>query len=134
MKGSEQQMWAALRGNMKAAGLDPVRVENPACPGTPDVSITTGWVELKYSSRWPPKGGPLRVEHYTPQQKVWAIRRRRAGGNCWLLLKVASEWILFDGAVAAQYLGKTAREELLENSLFRWGTKPTAEELKNALN
>lgn len=125
-------MWDALRPLLK--GLDPVRVENPMQPGTPDVNTRLGWIELKFAVEWPPRGGPLRLDHFTKQQRVWLTRRRRAGGNAKLLLKVGeSEWLLFDGTVAAVFLGHEPRERLYEIVLARWTRKPTLEELQECL-
>lgn len=125
-------MWDALRPLLK--GLDPVRVENPMQPGTPDVNTRLGWIELKFAVEWPPRGGPLRLDHFTKQQRVWLTRRRRAGGNAKLLLKVGdSEWLLFDGTVAAVFLGYEPRERLYEIVLARWTRKPTLEELQECL-
>lgn len=126
---SEAGMWDALRPLLR--GFDPVRVENGAVgAGTPDVNYTEGWIELKYAERWPPLGGPLRVDHFTKQQRVWLTRRRRAGGLAFLLLKVGEgEWLLFDGAVAAAFLGKVPQNELYRLATVRWTRKPKAEEI-----
>lgn len=122
-------MWDALRPLLK--GMDPVRVENPACPGTPDVNYKGGWIELKYADRWPPLGGPLRIDHFTKQQRVWLTRRRAAGGLAFLLLKVGEgEWLLFDGAVAARFLGYVPQQQLYQLVVVRWTRKPKLEEIQ----
>lgn len=125
---SEAAMWEALRPVIKQ--LDPVRVENPAGPGTPDVNYVEGWVELKWCEQWPPRGGPLRIDHFTQQQRVWLTQRRLAGGRAFLLLKVGEhEWLLFDGAVAAKVLGHVEQDKLYRACLARWTRKPKTEEI-----
>lgn len=127
---SEASMWDAIRPVLKQGGLDPVRVENPVWPGTPDVNYTGGWVELKWCEQWPPRGGPLRIDHFTVQQRTWLTQRRLAGGRAFLLLKVGeNEWLLFDGAVAAKVLGHVEQDKLYRACLARWTRKPKTEEI-----
>ncbi|QYW02153.1 hypothetical protein CPT_Sonora_050 [Stenotrophomonas phage Sonora] len=129
---SEAAMWDALRPLLR--GLDPVRIESPISPGIPDVNWTCGWIELKYAPRWPPRGGPLRIDHFTTEQRGWLTKRRHSGGNAKLLLKVGeSEWLLFDGTVAAVFLGKEPKDRLYELSLARWTRKPKLKELQECL-
>ena len=129
---SEGAMWEALRPLLK--GLDPVRIESPITPGIPDVNVTPGWIELKFADRWPPRGGPLRVDHFTAEQRAFLVRRRRSGGKAWLLLKVGNaEWLLFDGTVAAVYLGREPRERLYQIALARWTRKPLKQEIQECL-
>jgi len=129
---SEKTMWETIRPELIAAGLDPVRVENGAVGiGTPDVNITTGWIENKFARRWPPREGPLRLDHYTPKQRAWALRREKAGGKVWLLLRVDKEWLLFSGGSAALLLGtdEGTREALYRAVIARWTRKPKSEEI-----
>jgi len=108
---AESQMWAKVRPFLVAARLDPVRVENPIHPGTPDVNLCDGkWIELKCIPDWPARPtSPVQIRHYTPQQRVWLYRRwRYAPGSTFLLLEIrsAGQWLLFDGNTAAQIVGK----------------------------
>lgn len=130
---SEQAMWDALRPKMR--GLDPVRVENPAEPGTPDVNYVEGWIELKFKEEWPKRPStPLRVPHFTAQQRVWLVRRVLSGGKAFVLLKVGrSEWLLFRGDVAAKVLGHSTREELIAFSLAFWPNSLPEEEFRECL-
>lgn len=101
--------------------LDAVAVENPANPGTPDVNYIEGWIELKWLRSWPARQDTIvRIDHYTNQQKIFAVRRRRKGGNCWLLLQVRDQWLLFDGAVAAMRINKATCKELYEAAHKTW--------------
>lgn len=101
--------------------LHGVAVENPACPGTPDVSFVEGWIELKWVRRWPEKETtPLIVEHYTLEQRIWQMRRRMAGGTCWFLLQVSKDWLLFDAVNAALHISKSTKFQLLDRCVARW--------------
>ncbi len=108
---SESLMWRKVRPVLVAAKLDPVRVENPIHPGTPDVNLCTGiWIELKCIAGWPARESHLvRIPHFTPQQRVFLCRRwKYAPGSMFLLLEVraARQWLLFDGDVAADIVGR----------------------------
>lgn len=113
---AESAMWKKIRPVLIEAKLDPVRVENPIHPGTPDVNLCDGrWLELKCIEAWPARAAtPVRIPHFTPQQRVWLFRRwRYAPGSTLLLLEVRAEeqWLLFDGDVAAKVVGKTTTAE-----------------------
>lgn len=98
-----------------------VAVENGTVgPGTPDVNCTLGWLELKWLRRWPKNEETVvKIDHYTPQQRIWLKRRARAGGGVWLLLQVGREWLLFSAEYAAEHIGRDAtRENLARNALL----------------
>lgn len=104
--------------------LDAVPVENPACPGTPDINYIGGWLELKYVKRWPSRGGNLRIKHFTPQQRIWLRRRCMKGGVVHLLLQVGRTWVLFGGEVASIAIGEGSKEELLNIAEHVWDGFP----------
>lgn len=113
---AESLMWGKVRPILCAAKLDPVRVENPIHPGTPDVNLADGrWLELKCLLNWPVRAtSPVRIPHFTPQQRVWLYRRwRYAPGSTLLLLEIRTggQWLLFDGDVAAKIVGKSTTAE-----------------------
>lgn len=107
---SESKMWAKFRPVLVAAKLDPIRVENPIHPGTPDVNLCSGsWIELKTIEDWPAHGRIVQIKHFTPQQRVFLLKRWLAApGTTHLVLEVrtSKEWLLFDGDVAARVVGK----------------------------
>lgn len=108
---AESLMWKRVRPILAMAKLDPVRVENPIHPGTPDVNLADGrWIELKSVPSWPKRvDRVLRIRHFTPQQRVWLYRRwKYAPGTTFLLLEVRSiqQYLVFDGDVAARIVGR----------------------------
>jgi len=113
---TESIQWRKLRPILVAARLDPVRVENPIYPGTPDVNLANGfWLEIKTIEAWPFHDSThVSIRHYTPQQRVWLYRRwKYAPGTTHLLLEIrdAKQWLLFDGDVAAKIVGRATGAE-----------------------
>lgn len=105
--------------------LHALSVENPCKPGTPDVNfggLYGGWIELKWESDWPKKPEtPLRLTStFTPQQRLFAIKRWHRGGKCYFLLQVGPDWLMFDGPTAAELIDKANRSELENAALVRW--------------
>lgn len=116
--------------------LHAISVENGLThPGTPDINCTLGWIECKATEHWPVNPETIvRLDHdLTPQQRVFAVRRRRAGGACWVLLTISGEWLLFDGAVAAEHLGRATRDQLYRFATSTWQKTPTREDLIRCL-
>lgn len=98
----------------------PVAVENPACPGTPDVNYVEGWIELKHVPNWPKRGGILKIKHFTPQQRIWLMQRVARGGRVHLLLQVGQDWLLFSAMNAVKYLNNTTKGELIAKAQKVW--------------
>jgi len=111
-----------------AAGLDAMAVENPCLPGTPDVECIPGWIELKILTHWPKVSGAVKLPKFRPGQRIWLRRRAAAGGSCWLLLRVRSDWLLFEGGYAARMVGHVSREELYRNAKATWSSKQNMKE------
>ncbi len=126
-------MWARVRKALK--DLDPVRVENKIEKGTPDVNLADGsWIELKWQRKLPKRGGILKLDHdLLQEQRVWATRRIKAGGKSWVLLKAGSEYLLFKGDIAAQYIGYSTLEKLKEVAEKTWNKKLNDLELREIL-
>lgn len=107
---AESLQWRTLRPHLVKARLDPVRVENPIHPGTPDVNLGTGaWIELKTIAAWAAAHKITPIRHFTPQQRVWLYRRwHYAPGTTFLLLEVRAgrQWLLFEGPTAAKVVGR----------------------------
>lgn len=116
---SEREMRQRVVGALRP--LHAVSVENGVGVGTPDVNYAHGWIELKSVERWPKDpAGVLRVEHFTPAQRIWLRARQQAGGLSWLLLKVDRDWLLFRGDAAAETVGVSDRWTLIERASKVW--------------
>ncbi len=113
--------------------LDPVRIENSltydkTVIGVPDINFIPGWAELKWKKGYPKrKDTPVRIEHYTQNQKDWLARRAEAGGNAWLVLRVRSHIYVFD-AHGAQNVGDLTKDQLLEACIAFFPKTPKPEE------
>ena len=119
--------------------LDAFAVENPANPGTPDVSYVDGWIELKQIDSWPAsEATPVRISHYTPQQRIRARKRWKKGGNVFWMLQVRNDWLLLDGDVAAELYDEErdnpTRAELYSKARVTWtGQNSVRKELRHYL-
>lgn len=123
---------ADQRGRVVEAlrSLNAVPVENPVMPGTPDVNYVEGWIELKWLRAWPKSADTVvRVEHFTPQQRIFHLRRRMAGGRSFVLIQCRREWILLDGAVAIFVVGQSTRQQLHDAAVRSWSNGLDRKEL-----
>ncbi len=113
---------SGMRGNVLKIlkPLDGVAVENPTMPGTPDINYVDGFIELKWLRSWPKDPeAVVRIEHYSPQQRLWIRRRHLAGGKVWLLLQCKREWLLFCHPKTME-VGKLTRQQLYAAAHARW--------------
>ena len=99
-----------VRKGLHAKGVLTTHHEDALNTGIPDLSYSGGgvhgWIELKWLEAWPKRAGTVvRIPHYTKEQKHFLLSRGRAGGRCWLLLRVGREHLLFDHE-QAQDVGK----------------------------
>lgn len=128
---SEQAMWDTIRPHL--APLDPQRIESPCTPGVPDVEFIGGWMELKEIDKPKRKMPILKVPKYVQDQRVWAVRRARAGGAVWFLIKVGKEWWLFKGEVAAEIVGRRSYDETWAAAHKVWYNSINGKELYQCL-
>lgn len=117
--------------------LHGIAVENGALPGTPDVNYVEGWIELKWLPKWPRvnPSRPILLTHFTPQQRLFLLSRTRANGKAWLMLKVGrDEWFLFQGAIAAEHVGRCTRAQLIQHAAKHWPSGLNEMELLQCLS
>lgn len=116
--------------------LHAISVENGGChPGTPDINYVEGWIENKTLSRWPARETTaVRVPLFKPQQRIWLLRRCKAGGRAFLMLNVGRDWLLFRGDDAAANLGYVTKETLFSLAVRTWKGTPNQQELIECLS
>jgi hypothetical protein len=131
---SESNLWNSTV-KTALAGLDPVRIENGLAAGTPDTNYIGGWLELKFIHEWPKKEEtPLRIPHFTPEQRTWLQRRCHAGGRADILIQVESDYLLLRGNIGARVLGHSTRDELIKFAwAYWWKRKDVIKDLKKIL-
>ena len=120
----EAGLWKELRRAILMAypNSDLVRIENVLTSGTPDVNGcvegTDFWCELKVIALLPPRNGPVRIPHYTQDQRLWIRRRGLAGGRVGLLLQVnyPRHYLVFHWPASYQDVGRVPFARLCERA------------------
>lgn len=127
---SESSLWQLQREKLGPYGRL-TRIENVIDKGTPDVAYTlkygravctrSGWIENKYLPGWPARPEtPIHIESLTLQQVLWLEEETRAGGRAWLMLQVASVYMLFNAiGVRAIFGRKYTATDCLDTALVR---------------
>lgn len=112
---------------LRKAGLDARPVENTVDVGFPDVEYIGGLIELKAVDDWPKKPEtPVRIDHYSQEQRIWHERRHNKGGRIHVLIQVRSEYLLFGGLIASQIVGLSSQQVLRQ---FAHDTFPSLADL-----
>jgi hypothetical protein len=127
MRSSEHALWLWLKKHVATVGFWQ-RVENRAGAGTPDVYYCVlggmGWLELKHLDAWPARAStPVRIEHFTMEQKAWLINHAREGGRAFLLLRVDHQYLLFHGKDVLPVGDTLTRADLEVLSAAQWDHK-----------
>ena len=133
---SEKSLWTFTRNGVKSVvpshELHIERIENGVALGTPDVNYCirgqAGWIELKFLPEWPKRSTTLvRVDHFTKEQRIFLHNYSMAGGRCFVWVQVKDEYFLFDGLIAAMFLGYDSnsdngwrRKDFTEKSLLHF--------------
>lgn len=124
---AEKQLWKQLREKVGPYG-DLTRIENLLEKGTPDVNGSIWgvdfWLELKEIDGWPVRPAtPVRIDHYTKEQRLWLRRRTLARGRAFLLLRVGKHpratYLLFSGPFLWESVGGVTRMELEAGAVWR---------------
>lgn len=97
---NEKLLWQQMSNNAPHE-MHIKRIENSALKGMPDVHYTmgqrSGFIELKHILNGPARPDTIvRIEHLTPEQKIFNWKERQAGGECHLLLWIGDKYLLFD--------------------------------------
>ena len=110
-----------------------VSIESPTTLlGIPDKTYSTkqgvrGWIEAKFADSWPRRPStPLRLPHYTAEQKAFLLLEGEFCGYCWLMVRVDRDIFLFDH-YAAQDVGNLCRADMIERAIY-YSTVRTFEE------
>lgn len=121
---NEAGLWQLMRKHMVG---HVVRLENQVGVGQPDVNGcalgTDWWMELKCIDAFPKRPATVvKVNHFTPEQRVWIHNRHQAGGRVFVFVRVGKDdFYLFNGISAAQGVGSTWNaEDWHLNALRHW--------------
>lgn len=137
MSNESSKVWKILKKYLEIFG-HLQRHEDAFAKGIPDVSFgysnATIWIELKFLSKWPIRENTkIKIQHYTPEQKLWLRLRGRTAGRCWLFIRIADDFLLFDHIIA-QEIGELNKQEMLNKAAFYSPLKNLKENIPKLLN
>jgi hypothetical protein len=120
----ESRVWSTLCRNWGAVRM--MRIENSCCLGTPDVCLCAPggrvvFMELKLITEGFPKRAttPVRITHFTQEQRLWLAQWGASGVACWVFVQVVDVgYFLFDHVVA-QDIGLMTQSDWESQSTYR---------------
>jgi hypothetical protein len=124
----EKLLWKQMKKHAPRK-MNIKRIENTAHPGMCDVHYTflppgmcagyevvSGFIELKHVVQEPARADTIvRIEHMTPDQKIFNWKERQAGGNCHILLWIGDKYLLFD---EIKEVGNVPLQRLVDISIW----------------
>lgn len=125
---SESNLWMHLRQKMRRR-WEAERVENRIGSGMPDVAYTIrnhGWIELKFLAK--ATDGPVRVRHFTPEQRNWIARHGNRSGRVFVLMQIERHYLLFDHRHVFE-IGDLTLEQLRSIAVGYWHKSIDVDEL-----
>lgn len=95
----ESNLWSTIKRNLPNVHWQ--RIESTTGVGIPDINGCYNgcdfWIEIKYLDAFPKRPAtPVRINHFTAEQKLWLKRRGEVGGRVLLFVQVGREYFLFD--------------------------------------
>jgi hypothetical protein len=123
MRGPEKKFWKFLQPKFKVLqDIEFERIENKVGCNTPDLNYSFfnghGWIELKATDKFHGTFDIVKFPHFTEGQKNWLLRRGKMGGNCWLLVLVEEDIMLFNYQTA-QRVGNISWSCMMSIADFR---------------
>lgn len=111
--------------------------EDAYSEGIPDISFAmfglNGWIELKIAHFPVLKDTPINLDHLTPNQVNWLIKRGNKGKGCFLLVKVDETFYLFSHALARPLRAGLTKEQYDINCVAKWDGTMIKEEFIDAV-
>ena len=132
MKGPEKRFWKFLQPKLRVLqDIEFERVENKVGCDTPDLNYSFrfgpvvtghGWIELKATDKFHGTFDIVKFPHFTEGQKNWLLRRGKMGNNCWLLVLVGEDIMLFNYQIA-QKIGNVSWQYMMVTADWRCNKK-----------
>ncbi len=133
---SEKNLWQYCRRHLSGRGVF-MRIENAFYKGVPDVNFLVGgiegWLELKFLHNFPKKEStPVKIPHFTQEQKLWHKERFENHGLTAMLLQVDDHYFLFVGDKIA-LVNNLSKKGMIKNANKCWRKRINFEELIDTL-